>query len=62
MVLKDFVYLWNVFLDQICEDKEVMVNTVHLEFIAIVNDVPTEKIYETDKCLLLSHVKHQRST
>ena len=62
MILKNFMHFWNVFLDQICEDKEVMVDTVHLEFIAIVNDVPTEKIHKTDKSLLLSHVKHQCST
>lgn len=31
---------WNVFLDQIREDEKVMIDTVHLEFVAVVNDVP----------------------
>lgn len=42
MILKNLMDFWNMFLDEVCEHKEVMVNSVHLEFIAVVDDVPTE--------------------
>ena len=61
VILEQFVSLGKMFLELVGEDLEDAVNSVHLEFVAEVKQVPVEEVAEGGEGLVFGHVQDEDS-